>query len=122
MAAAGAAGLTVLVRELRKGGRIRWAAAGAAGMLLALPSLVFPVPSVPEPLYVGSLAVRAYHMEDYELSLTLFEQAALMSDKGTVVWVQGHSEAARIADALGYSRRARQHRQILAREGYSEDP
>mgnify|MGYP002394909751 FL=1 len=122
MAAAGAAGIAILIREIRRGGGLRWAAAGAAGLLLMIPSVSFPVPSVPEPLYIGSLAVRAYHMEDYELALTLFERAAMTAERGTVVWVQGHSEAARIAEALGYSERARQHRQILAGEGFLEVP
>jgi hypothetical protein len=117
MAAASAGGLTVLVRGLGKS-VIRWAAAGAAGLLLAVPGLFCPVPKVAEELYVSSLAVRAYYMEDYTLSLELFERAALLSDRGSVVWVQGHREAARIASALGDEARAGQHVRLLEEAGF----
>ncbi|MBN2607983.1 MAG: hypothetical protein JXA64_02625 [Candidatus Fermentibacteraceae bacterium] len=117
MAAASAGGLTVLVRGLRRSA-IRWSAAGAAGLLLALPGLFYPVPKVPEELYISSLAVRAHYMEDYPLSLELFERAALLSERGSVVWVQGHREAARIASALGDGARAGQHVRILEEAGF----
>jgi hypothetical protein len=117
MAAAAAAGLTVLFGRIRNS-PVKWAAAAAAGLLLALPGLFYPVPTVPEELYISSLAVRAHYMEDFPLSLELFERAALLSERGSVVWVQGHREAARIAAALGQPERARQHLDILVEAGF----
>jgi len=99
--------------------RAKWAAAGAAGLLLTVPGIFYPVPVVPEELYISSLAVRAHHMEDYQLSLELFERAALLSGRGSVVWVQGHREAARIASALGLEERSQQHIRILQEAGFS---
>ena len=117
MAAAAAAGLTVLFGRIRRS-PVKWAAASAAGLLLALPGIFYPVPTVPEELYISSLAVRAHYMEDFPLSLELFERAALLSEKGSVVWVQGHREAARIAAAIGQPERAREHLDILVDAGF----
>lgn len=111
-----ASGLSVLFRCFSRH-RIRWTAATLAGLLLLVPSLLYPVPRVPDALYVGSLAVRAYHMEDYPLALELFERSAMISPSGTVPWVQGHREAARISAALGMGERAEQHRRILLQAG-----
>jgi len=116
MMASGVSGLTVLVGNFH-GRRVAWAAAGAAGLILAVPALLHPVPGVPEPLFVGSLAVRAYHMEDWDLALELFERSALLSPYGSVPWVQGHREAARIAGALGLADRAEQHLLMLRGAG-----
>lgn len=116
MIASGTAGLTVLFRSFRDN-RAGWTAAGAAGLVLAVPALLHPVPGVPEPLFVGSLAVRAYHMEDWDLALELFERSALISPPGSVPWVQGHREAARIAGALGMEERAEQHLRMLLQAG-----
>ncbi|MFO8183446.1 MAG: hypothetical protein R6U39_04670 [Candidatus Aegiribacteria sp.] len=117
MAAAGVSGLTVLFRRAGTA-PLRWAAAGITGLLLMLPSLIYPVPRVPEEMFIGSLAVRAHHMEDYVTALELFERAALLARRGSVVWVQGHSEAAGIARALGNTERAEQHENILQEAGF----
>lgn len=117
MVAAGVSGLTVLFRRAGTA-PLRWAGAGTLGLLLLLPSLIHPVPAVPEELFISSLAVRAYHMEDYNKALELFERAALLARRGSVVWVQGHSEAAGIARALGYTERAEQHEDILQEAGF----
>ena len=112
MMAAGASGADILFRTIRKS-PLKWLSAAAAGLIFLIPSLVYPVPSVPEEMFIGSLGVRAYFMEDYNLSLELFERAALLAEEGDIIWVQGHTEAAKISEALGYGERAEQHRTIL---------
>lgn len=117
MVVSGVSGLTVLFRKAGTA-PLRWAVAAFPGLLLLLPSLFYPVPGVPEELFIGSLAVRAHHMQDYTTALELFERAALLARRGSVVWVQGHSEAAVIARALGYTERAEQHEDILQEAGF----
>lgn len=117
MVAAGVSGLTVMFRKAGTA-PLRRTAAGTLGLILLLPSLIYPVPEVPEELFIGSLAVRAYHMEDYDKALELFERAALLARQGSIVWVQGHSEAAVIARTLGYTERAEQHEDILQEAGF----
>lgn len=84
-----------------------------AGAALLIPVLLYPVPTVPEDLYIGSLAVRAYNMGDYDLSLELFQRQAVMAPVGTVNWVTAHQESARIARALGMDATADQHDEAL---------
>ncbi len=112
MMAAAASGMVILIRMIRRD-PLKWLAAATGGLLLLIPSIFFPAPSIPEEMYIGSLGVRAYLMENFDLSLELFERAALLADEGSVIWIQGHSESARIAEALGYSQRAEQHITIL---------
>jgi hypothetical protein len=112
MMAVAAAGISILLKMFRDN-PIKWLSASAAGLLLLIPAIFYPVPAVPEEMYISSLAVRAYLMEDFDLSLELFERAALLADEGSVIWVQGHTEAARISEALGYSARSNQHSVIL---------
>jgi hypothetical protein len=85
----------------------------AAGAALMTPAFIWPVPDVPEDIYLSSLAVRAYNMRDYPLALELFERTAVLSEPGTFTWEQGHREAAIIAGALGDPARAAEHEAVL---------
>ena len=109
--AAGAGYLLQYFRERSYGKGILMVLIGAA---LLTPVILYPVPTVPEALYIGSLAVRAYNMGDYELSLELFERQAVLAPEGTVNWVTSHRESARIARALGMDARADLHDEAIA--------
>jgi|GEM_PF-539126 len=85
----------------------------AAGAALMVPTFIWPVPDVPEDMFLSSLAVRAYNMRDYPLSLELFERTAVISEPGTFTWDQAHREAAIIARALGDPARAAEHEALL---------
>ncbi len=89
------------------------------GLFLLLPLLFFPVPLLPESHYIGSLAVRAYNMGNYELSLELFERQAVLAPPGTVSWVRAHEESARIARALGMRDKVVEHEELI--EPYISD-
>jgi hypothetical protein len=112
MCAVAGAGGTVLFRGLRKKPGA-WIAASLAGLVLAVPAAARPVPAIPEGLYQQSMAIRAYQMNDYELSMRLFERSAAESPPGSYSWVMSHREAARIAAALGFPERAQQHLDAL---------
>lgn len=86
------------------------------GLLLLVPGFVWPVPTVPEGMYVYSLGIRAFCMGDYELSLELFSRAGVLCPEGSVLWVESHRQAAAIAEALGDRELAAGHRRII--EGY----
>lgn len=113
MCAVAAAGLSMTTRAVLAGKARRSALPLAFGAILLLPSILFPVPRIPDCLYYQSLAVRAYQMGEYDLSLELFERSAAASPLGSTVWVLSHYEAARIASALGDADRAHQHEIIL---------
>jgi len=52
-------------------------------------------------------------VREYDLSLELFERAAVLSEPGTFAWYQGHREAAALARALGDPARAAGHEDAL---------
>jgi hypothetical protein len=85
-------------------------------VLLLAPVLIWPVPPVPEGMYIQSMAIRAYQAGEYEESLALYERAAAESARGTHTWVTSHAEAARIAEALGDRERSDYHESMI--EGY----
>lgn len=113
MCAVAAAGLTAGIRAALAGKAVRSALSVILGAMVLVPSVLFPVPRIPDCLYYQSLAVRAYQMGEYDLSLDLFEHSATTSPRGSTVWVLSHSEAARIASALGEVERALEHRRML---------
>jgi len=88
-------------------------AMAGVGLALMVPMIVWPVPRVPEPNFISSLAVRAYNMRDYHLALELFERTAVISEPGSFTWVQGHTEAAVIHRAAGRIEEALQHEAAL---------
>ena len=112
MLAAAASGWGVLTEEIRKKS-LKYLICGVLGLLLLLPAVFYPVPSVPEGMYLGSLALRADLMGNQQLALELFERSALTAREGSTVWVQAHREAARLSGSLGLQDRARQHLRIL---------
>lgn len=110
--AVAAAGCTILFRLIRKT-PLKGVAMGLTGLILLIPSFIYPVPEIPEEQYIGSLGVRAFHMQDYELALELFERQAILAPPGTVPWIQGHTNAATICRSLGMVERAREHETII---------
>lgn len=107
-----ATGCTILFQFIRQT-PLKGIAFGLAGLILLIPALIYPVPGIPEEQYIGSLGVRAFHMQDYELALELFERQAVLAPPGTVPWMQGHTNAANICRALGMEERALEHEQII---------
>ncbi len=114
MLAAAASGWTALARAFGSSRR-RAVLQAAAGLLLMVPALLYPVPEVPENLYVGSLAFRALDMGDSETALELFERQAVISPQGSLARYQGHAQAALLARELGMEERAEAHEDILER-------
>jgi hypothetical protein len=112
MLAAGAAGITAAAKTFSESVS-RAVIPSLLGLVLLIPALIWPVPAVPEGMYVYSLGIRAYGMGDYELSLELMERAGVLCPEGSVLFVESHSQAALIGDALGYHERAAEHRRIL---------
>ena len=78
-----------------------------------VPGVLRPVPSVPEGIYLRSVAASAYNMGDHEFALTLFERSALASPSGSLNYVESHATAARIARELGLEERAIAHERLI---------
>ena len=112
MLAVGAAGVTAAAKTFGESVS-RAVLPSILGLALLIPALIWPVPTVPEGMYVYSLGIRAYGMRDYELSLELMERAGVLCPEGSVLFVESHRQAAVIGDALGYHERAEEHRRIL---------
>jgi hypothetical protein len=110
--AVSAAGAGYLAQSFKDHPR-KGVAAVAIGAALLVPTFIWPVPDVPEDMFLSSLAVRAYNMGDYPLSLELFERTAVISEPGTFTWEQAHREATIIAGALGDPARAAGHEALL---------
>ena len=112
MLLAGASGITIML-GIARDSLPRSLLPAAAGLLLLVPALVWPVPSIDEGMYVYSLGIRAYSMGDFDLSLELFQRSGVLCPEGSVLYVESHRQAAVIADALGYRRRG--HKNHFAR-------
>jgi len=120
MCAVGAAGVTLATGGIRSR-HPGWIGLSLAGLVLMVPAIIRPVPRVPEGLYQQSMAIRAYQLGDYQLSLGLFERSAVESPPGSYCWVMSQREAARIAGALGMRERAAQHVEALSSMGFGPD-
>jgi len=117
------AGISLACEAFRRGRRARACIACATGLVLAVPAVVRPVVHIPEGLYQQSLAVRAYQLGRYGMSLDLFERSAVELPPGSYAWVISHQEAARISAALGDQERAGEHLDALrAAEANSSGP
>jgi hypothetical protein len=107
------AGTGMLIRQIRAGQWKRAVACLPVAALLLAPTLIWPVPAVPEGMYIQSMAIRAYQAGEYDQSLALFERAAIESEEGSCTWVTSHAEAARIAGALGDMERMEYHQTMI---------
>jgi hypothetical protein len=100
----------------KRGPWLKTALALALGAVLLLPGFLWPVPEVPEGIYLYNRGAKAYGMGSYLLSMTLFEEAAEVSEPGSSVSIQSRMEAIRIARGLGLTERAEGHIRLLQLE------
>lgn len=113
--AASAWGITLFSRW-DKGPWLKTAIACGIAAVLLLPGFLWPVPVVPEGIYLYNRGAKAYTLGNYLLSMTLFEDAAEASDPGSSVQMQSRMEAVRIARALGLDERADEQIRLLQLE------
>lgn len=112
MLVVGGSGLGIVAERLKK--RMwKWLGVAIMGLILAVPSALYPVPKIAEEAYLCGLAVRAYNMGNHREALSIYERAAMAAEPGTAVYFRAHGEAARIARAVGMKEKAREHERAL---------
>jgi len=72
----------------------------AIALLLMIPGSLWPVPEIPEGLYLYNRAAKAFNMRNYIMALILFEESAEASPPGSITYVQARMQVLRITEAL----------------------